>query len=144
MKQVFRALLIILLSLSATPSFAMPTTAEKLSCATSHLNMMLESDYKLAPESLDLRRSVNPVNVVYIGTDILSLFAGRGLNGSDVEYVKFKTYKNGQVVFGWMYVLSFVNVKGKAIHDCTVNSFGGLSSISLGKIVLDDEPFELF
>lgn len=140
MKKVVALFCLMLVSLTSITGLALPTTAQKINCATLKLNQELDRNgYILSQDSLDLKGSKNPINLLYIGADIASLLAGRGFNGSDVEYITFKAMRKDRVetISGWMYVLSFVNTTNREMHDCTVGDTGSKSSISLGSLVLE-------
>jgi hypothetical protein len=129
---------ILVIVLTGSVGSALPTLNEKLECAKAHLiEELSKSDYNLDIDSLEIKESYNPVNVFYIGTDILAWINSKGLQGSDVQYVTFEASKSNLAISGWMYVLSFINLDGEPKHDCTVGNQSGKSSIALGKIIID-------
>lgn len=130
-----------LASILLTTSFgySLPTVAEKTDCAKIKLTKELrQSGFTLVDNSLELKNSYHPVNLLYLGSDLISWYNWRGFTGSKVQFVSFEAKKNDSTIVGWMYVLSFVNIDGEPIHDCTVGNAGLVSSIMLGEIILEN------
>lgn len=128
--------------LSAQSLWALPTTAQKLECVRPGLERALQQKgLMLIEESLDIKKSISPKSLMYIGIDSAAVLGGDASGRSaDVEYIAFEAVNTNTAKMnsGYIYITSFKGLRKDA--DCKVLKAHGFkedSTIALGEIHID-------